>query len=489
MIGNEPYFRATCRSDCAFRRCCQSGVRCPGRRRGISSARDGVLAKARAEERRAGQLADHELLDLLGVDHQILGRRRRVGIGQVQCDPVVRPDRVHLDAERLAQASGERERPRRVHASAERRQQADAPVADLVAEALDHDGAVGRDDARRGRLLVQEREQVARGLLVERVLVAQPRERLLLGERDELARELPDRGAELVGAADALALPERHEAGHARGGRDEHAVAGDLLDPPRRGAEQERLTRARLVDHLLVQLADSPAAVHEVDAEQAAVGDRACVRDRELARAGAAADHACRAVPDDARPKLGELVGRVAAREHVEHVLELCARELGERVGAAHEPVQVVDGDLLVGGDRDDLLREHVERVARDDRLLDLAVEHAARDDRRLEQVGPELREDAPARDGAELMAGATDALQPARDRLRRLDLDHEVDRAHVDAELERRGRDQTRDASGLQLFLDDQPLLARERAVVRACDLLVRVAVVLVRVRKVVQA
>ena len=41
--------------------------------------------------------------------------------------------------------------------------------------------------------------------------------------------------------------------------------------------------------------------------------------------------------------------------------------------------MEVVDGDLLVGRDRDDLLREHVERVARDDRLLDVAVEDTIR--------------------------------------------------------------------------------------------------------------
>ena len=140
------------------------------------------------------------------------------------------------------------------------------------------------------------------------------------------------------------------------------------------------------------------------------------------------------AVPDDARPQLGELVGRVAPGEHVEHVLELRAREVAERIGARDERVQVVDADLLVDRDRDDLLREHVERVARDLRLLDLALAHRARDDRGLEQVGAELREDAALRDGAELVAGAADALQAARDRLRRLDLDHEVDRAHVDA-------------------------------------------------------
>ena len=69
-------------------------------------------------------------------------------------------------------------------------------------------------------------------------------------------------------------------------------------------------------------------------------------------------------------------------------------------------------------------------------------------------------------------MAGAADALQPARDGLRRLDLHDEVDRAHVDAELERRRRDEARDLALLQQLLDLDALLARYRAVVGAGDL-----------------
>ena len=155
------------------------------------------------------------------------------------------------------------------------------------------------------------------------------------------------------------------------------------------------------------------------------------------------------------------------------------AAELGVRVGAGDQRVQLVDRDRLVlgrgRGDRDDLLREHVERVARDDRRLDLALAHPPGDDRALEQVGAELREDPAAADGADRVPGAADPLQPARHRLRRLDLDHEVDRAHVDPELERRGRDQARQLAGLQHLLDDEPLLARERAVVGAGDLVAR--------------
>jgi hypothetical protein len=49
-----------------------------------------------------------------------------------------------------------------VDAAAERREHAQPPVADLVAEALDHDRAVARDHAGRGLLLAEVVEQVAR---------------------------------------------------------------------------------------------------------------------------------------------------------------------------------------------------------------------------------------------------------------------------------------------------------------------------------------
>ena len=352
------------------------------------------------------------------------------------------------------------------------RQHAQAPVADLVAEALDDDRAVARQDARRGLLLEQEVEQVLRRERVEVVVGLQRRGVLLDGP----AAERADRLAELLRAADAVALPERHRARRARRRRDDHAVAADLLDPPGARAEQERLAGARLVDHLLIELADA-AAVGQRDAEQPAIGDRAGVRDRQLARALARADRAADAVPDDPRAQLGELLRRVAPVEHVEHVLQQRARQLGVGVRARDERVEVVDREgarirvRRARRDRDDLLREHVERVAWDDGRLDLAVAHELADDRALEQVGAELREDPPLRDVADVVPGAPDSLQAAGDGLRRLDLQDEVDGAHVDAELERGGRDEAGQLAGLQQLLDDEALLARERAVMGARD------------------
>jgi len=57
----------------------------------------------------------------------------------------------------------------------------------------------------------------------------------------------------------------------------------------------------------------------------------------------------------------------------------------------------------------------------------------------------------------------AADALKAARDGLRGLDLEDEVDRAHVDAELERARGHEARQLAALQELLDHEPLLARE--------------------------
>ncbi len=96
-----------------------------------------------------------------------------------------------------------------------------------------------------------------------------------------------------------------------------------------------------------------------------------------------------------------------------------------------------------------------------------------SRDDGALEEVAAVLREDDALGGRADLVTGPTDPLEAARDRRRALDLDDEVDGAHVDAELEARRRDERRQAAGLQLLLDRDALLAGDRAVVGADQLL----------------
>ena len=144
-----------------------------------------------------------------------------------------------------------------------------------------------------------------------------------------------------------------------------------------------------------------------------------------------------------------------------------------------HHRRHVGDGDLAACGDvGDDLLGEHVERVAQETGVLDLPGDHPPGDDRRLEEVATMLRVDrAPAR-LADLVAGPADALQAAGHGARRLDLHDEVDSAHVDAQLEAARGDDGPQVAALELVLDDDPLLAGERPVVRLDQLAARFAV-----------
>ena len=97
----------------------------------------------------------------------------------------------------------------------------------------------------------------------------------------------------------------------------------------------------------------------------------------------------------------------------------------------------------LDGDHRHELLREDVERIARITRRLDRAAMHGVGDGSACEQVAAKLRKDDPFADRADLVRGAADALHAAGDRRRRFDLDDEIDRAHVDAELQRRCGDE----------------------------------------------
>ena len=94
-------------------------------------------------------------------------------------------------------------------------------------------------------------------------------------------------------------------------------------------------------------------------------------------------------------------------------------------------------------------------------------------DDGRLDEVTAVLGEDLADARLSDLVAGAADALHARGNRRRSLDLDDEVDGAHVDAELEAARRHQGRQPSLLEVLFDLQPLLAGDAAVVRPHEVL----------------
>src|SRR5262249_58399316 len=130
--------------------------------------------------------------------------------------------------------------------------------------------------------------------------------------------------AKLDGSSDLIAFPERHLSGLAWRGCDQYAVVSDLLDTPRRGAEDEGVANVCFEHHFLIQLADPRAAgcsAKEEDAKQPAVRNRAAVGDGDMFRSLSRDDRPVEAIPGDARTKLRKFVGGVPSREHVEHAV------------------------------------------------------------------------------------------------------------------------------------------------------------------------
>ena len=154
------------------------------------------------------------------------------------------------------------------------------------------------------------------------------------------------------------------------------------------------------------------------------------------------------AIPAEPRVELRGDVGRILAREHRQHFVE---RRAGERVVRVRRRTRSNSAALVqsssIGDDRDDDLREHVERVLDDARRLDVAVAHRAHDGEHLHRVVAKRRDEHAAAHRVERMPGAPDALQSVGDALRRLQLQHEVDRADVDPQLERARADRARAA------------------------------------------
>ena len=378
---------------------------------------------------------------------------------------------LHVDAKPLAHPGRDTQRPRSMHLRTEGGVNRHAPVAELITEPLDHDVAVIGDMPGGLALLVDIGEQVVRGPGVE-ARCGHTGSRLVGTERADLTDELAHGTPQLDRAAQGVALPERQLAGLAGRRSDEDLVVGDVLDPPGRGAEGEHIADPRLVDHLLVELADaSPRALArgEEHGIQAPVRDGSPAGDGEPLRSGTAGERARDSVPDESRSQLGELVTRVTPGQHVEDRLQDGPGECGEGSGLAYQRLQVINGPVVHRAHGDDVLSQNVDRVGRHAQRLDRPGAHPVDHHSGLDEVAAELGEEHSARHRAHLVPGPPDALQPAGNTRRGLHLDDEIDGAHVDAELERAGGDHRGETTGLEVLLDQGALLLADRAVVCA--------------------
>ena len=166
-----------------------------------------------------GQLGDDQLVDLVGVDEQLVDRaaRRRTSGRRMTM-----PSSLHISSTSTPHRSPSRcwraMAHGRVHLGAEGREDADPPVADLVPEALDDDRAVVGHRAGGLGLLVEVGDEVGRRPRSSRPwrAAAARVDAASLGAVADLPGEGADGPAQLERAARAVAVPERHLPGLAR---------------------------------------------------------------------------------------------------------------------------------------------------------------------------------------------------------------------------------------------------------------------------------
>ncbi len=376
-----------------------------------------ALPEAGGEERRPADLSGHQVVDLVRVQHQELGQLlvQFLGVGefrQPQHDAVVGGHCLHIGAVPLPHPRSDAQGPGGVHRGAERAVQHDPPVADLVAEPLDDQGAVIGHLAGGLLLLGDVIDQVAHGILIQ-PLIAQPASTGLRGRRD-----LPHQGAhgsaQLSRAPQRVTFPERKFAQLAGGRGDQHLVMGDVLDPPGRGAQREHITDSGLVDHLLVQLAHPPTGAvpggqhHRI---QPPVRDGAAAEHGQVLSAASRGEPVLDPVPDDPRAQVGEVLAGVAPGQHVQGGLEQAAGHGSKRGAPTDQVIERADVPLVHGDHRHDLLGQHVQRVGRHPLGLDPTGAHLLHHDGALQQVTTVLGEQHPPGDRADLVPGPTDAL------------------------------------------------------------------------------
>src|SRR5690606_28438101 len=200
----------------------------------------------------------------------------------------------------------------------QRRMDADLPVAEFVTESLHQDRPISRYDLGGFTLLGQVGHRVVDSPFIQSGL-GKPGTGHTVVQSAQLPGEGPDRQTEFDRPRRRVPFPEGKSARQSGSGGHSYLVVGDVLNPPRTGAEGDDVPDPGLVDHLLVELADAgPATLagcvviaDQMHPEQATVRDGPTRGDRETLAARPPFDPSGVAMPHQPGTQLGELLRRI----------------------------------------------------------------------------------------------------------------------------------------------------------------------------------
>ena len=247
---------------------------------------------------------------------------------------------------------------------------------------------------------------------------------------------------------------------------DAHLPAADPADAPGAVAQEKHVAPHALDGEVLVHRAHEHVVGLGYHVVVGIVGDRAAVGERDQTGPPAAAQLAVHRVPVHVGGP-PSLARRDATGEHVHHLVEPLAGQVHVRVGAPDQLEQLVLVLLRRAGLGDDLLGQHVEGPGWDRQRVQVAPPYAADEGHALDKLVPRQGEEPALRRAAQEVARAPDPLEQQADGARRSYLAHQVDRAHVDAKLQRSRGDAHLHLAGLEPLLGVAADLLGEAAVV----------------------
>ena len=430
-----------------------------------------VPAPANAPHRREQRCLREHLVDAVGCE-EIEDRLQRKAVLRTQREQYAFVGRrsLQLEVERAAEALAQRQPEGAVLPRAERRVDDHLHPTSLVEEPLGDQRALRRERAQRGLARRQVAHDLFRAFRRNAALRNQPRHglRRVGQKRLQLFAQRRHFQRQLRRAPRRLSVPERHRGRRAVRILHPHAASLDAPDAPALVAEQEDVAGHALDGPVLVHLPDGDAFRLGHHRVLRRLRDRAARRDRRDPRPAPRFEHLVHAVAVQPRPLRATGPPRHALGVHLDERVELRTRQVAIRPGPLDQLVRGVLGEIFARRHRYQLLREHVARPLGNPRDLEGAGPHPAHQGRALDQLIARDRKEATLGNPAPMVRGAPDALQRDREAARRLELDDEVDRAHVDAELERGRGHRAADISALQLLLGREPHRPRQRAVVR---------------------
>ncbi len=271
----------------------------------------------------------------------------------------------------------------------------------------------------------------------------------------DLLPQISDVLGKFLGPGQCFASPKRHTGRGPMRILHQHAagVGFDAANHPRSISQQHNVAAIAFHGEVFIHGTDDKTVRLRNHGIKRVVGDRSAAGDRRQ--------------PGSAPPSqlsiysIAVNIGAIAAAlcsdafgQHFQNCIERRPGEITVRIGAPHQGEHLILAPLFGGTSRHDLLRQHIQRRVRNHQPVQIALADGAHQRRTLEQIIARGGKQASFRNCAAPVTGAPHALQSHRNRARRIDLHHQVHRADIDSEFERRGRHQHPHLAFFQLLL-----------------------------------